>query len=207
MAATVMLAGCGGVSQGSSGSHPSTTQAVAKVAPPAPSPTQDRIFTAVSPTGTPTVKVTANADGSCWEGSLLTPRSEAWRCTVNSEIEDPCFTSGYETVVCPTGGPWTDKGVEVRLESPVSSLHGNTGQWPSGSPRIPWALQLADGSDCQLVSGATSVVDGMRQNYECRPDGLWLYGGPNRDTPVWMIFGNGANSSELTQRPVAIAWY
>ena len=207
IAGTVLLAGCGGTSHSLTASQPATTQAVAKVAP-APAPTQNRIFTAVSPSGSPTIKVTSSADGECWEGSLLTPRAEAWRCTVNNYIEDPCFTSGYETVVCPTGGPWTGAGVEVRLETPVSSLsHRNTGKWPSGASPIPWALQLADGSDCLLASGATSVVDGMRQNYECKPGGLWLYGDPDRSSPVWTIFGGSEKSSELTERPVAIAWF
>ena len=185
--------------------HTSATRATPPHA--APSLTQVEIFTGASLGGTPTVTITSRPAGSCWEGSLATPRSEAWRCTLVNEIKDPCFTSGVSTLVCPEGGPWTGAGIEIRLTQPLPRERENTGHWPSGEQAQPWALQLTDGSHCELMGGATGTVNGMRLHYECRPDQLALYGNPDRSAPVWTIYGGALNASQLTKRTIAIAWF
>jgi hypothetical protein len=198
--AGLSLAACG--TEQHTASTPTTT-----ATPAAAAATAIRIFAAVSPSGSPTVTITSRAKGSCWEGSILTPRREAWRCTVGNEIEDPCFSGEHEAVVCPTEGPWSGKGIEILLTEPLPRNHENTGRWPSGEPTQPWALELTDGSHCGLAGGATSVVDGMRLNYFCAPDKLSLYGDPDRSSPLWTIFGGPLNAAQLTQHTIAIAWF
>jgi hypothetical protein len=169
--------------------------------------TEVRIFTPVSPSATPMIKITKTADGRCWEGSLVAPRREAWRCFLGNYIEDPCFTAGYEDVICPTGGPWTGEGVEIRLSEPVSSIpKANESQQPESIN--PWALELTDGKRCIFASGATSVVDSLRQNYLCPPLGtIWLYGSPKRETAPWTIYSATSSVSQLTATTIRIVWF
>lgn len=130
-------------------------------------------------------------------------RPEAWRCTVGNEIHDPCFEAAANTVVCPLDGPWTNTGLRIALTVPLPRDRANTLQQGMGQP---WALQLADGSRCELLGGATGVVDGMRLNYACNSR-LNLYGNPDRSARPWTIFAGAENATQLTTREVTIAWY
>ncbi len=207
LAATALLvAACGGgrtktITQTVSALPASTTATTAAAA------TEVRIFTPVSPSGAPTIKITKTADGRCWEGSLVAPRREAWRCFLGNYIEDPCFTAGYEDVVCPTGGPWTGEGVEIRLSEPVTSVaSANESQQPESIN--PWALELADGKRCIFASGASSFVDSLRQNYLCLPLGTFsLYGSPKRETTPWTIYSGTTNASQLTTTTIRVVWF
>ncbi len=164
-----------------------------------------RVFTVASGPREPTIQITAKPSGRCWQGSLVAQRPDAWRCFVGNEIEDPCFTGGAASVVCPTGGPWTGSGIEIRLNQPLPTNRANTGE--EGKSRRPWALQTVGGLDCQFAAGVTSVVDGMRLNYICGSDKLWLYGEPNRSTSSWKIYGSTMNGSQLTPQNIAVAWF
>jgi hypothetical protein len=172
--------------------------------------TQVRVFAAVSAaTGAPTVRISERPRGYCWTTSESVTRS-AWRCFVGNFIHDPCFSgpstgSGPNgTVICPDAGPWSGTGIEIQLTRPLPEEASGTEEGPSG---LPWALQLVDGSNCLLLEGASSVVDGMRFNYSCKPDNLDLYGTPQRSSSLWTIYSGPADSSQLTATPIAVAWY
>lgn len=170
--AVLAAAGCGASTKTVTQTQTATSSAV-------PAATQVRIYTPVSAaTGSPTVHITARPKGYCWTTSDSVSRSAAWHCFVGNFIHDPCFTgpvtgSGH-TVVCPNSGPWSGTAIEIRLTRPLPEVAGEPAR--EGTSGLPWALQLVDGSDCQLLNGASSVVDGMRFNYTCTPDKLDLAG-------------------------------
>jgi hypothetical protein len=188
-------------------SAPAAASTITPTTTAAAAATEVRIFTPVSPSGTPTIKITKTADGRCWEGSLVAPRREAWRCFVGNDVQDPCFTAGYEDVVCPTDGPWTGEGVEIRLSEPVSSVaNANESQQPESIN--PWALELADGKRCIFASGASGFVDSLRQNYLCLPLGtVSLYGSPRRETTPWTIYSSTTSASQLTATTIKTVWF
>ena len=70
---------------------------------------------------------------------------------------------------------------------------------------IPWALELANGERCTLLTGATAVLAGERINYGCEGGGMVL-GEVNRDGPLWTVsyLAEGAFASDLVA--VAVAW-
>jgi hypothetical protein len=70
---------------------------------------------------------------------------------------------------------------------------------------IPWALELANGDRCTLLTGATAVLAGERLNYGCESGGSVL-GELDRSGPVWMVFylAKDAYASDLV--PVAVVW-
>jgi hypothetical protein len=97
----------------------------------------------------------------------------------------------------PPGVPATamDQSVPAVMPDPAET---------SGS--LPWALELADGEQCALATGATAVFAGMRVNYFCSGGGSIL-GDPDRSQPVWAVtyLAEGAVASELVE--VAVVWH
>ena len=203
------LTACGGSGRRGIVGAPSTTTSSSLTS----RETDAIIYRPVAPDGSPTIHITSTADGRCWEGSQVVLHSEAWRCIDQNEILDPCYTAGYEEVVCPTQGPWTGKGVDLHLEEPLSSFHGNTEAGTSQPTEKPWALELTDGTRCIFAQGATSVEAGLRQNYLCwrgterYPKGLSLFGEPERSPPLWTIYGGTESASQLTKHAIATAWF
>jgi hypothetical protein len=70
---------------------------------------------------------------------------------------------------------------------------------------IPWALELANGERCTLLTGATAVLAGQRLNYGCESGG-YVIGELQRDGLVWKasFLARDAHASDLL--PVAVVW-
>jgi predicted Ser/Thr protein kinase len=192
------------VSTTSSTSSTATTSSTSTTTTPVvtQAPTATRLFSVESPSGGLTVGIQQRASGSCFTGSIDLERPDAWRCTVGNTIYDPCFSLDQSHVVCPPDGPWGRTAVLVNLTAALPAS-GNTGAEAKGTP---WAIQLANGARCLLLSGASNVIAGQRLNYGCTR-GLGLYGDVNRSAPVWTIFGAGQHASSITPYAVAIVWY
>lgn len=63
---------------------------------------------------------------------------------------------------------------------------------------LPWALDLANGKRCGLLTGATAALAGMRINYGCA-DGGFVIGEVDRSQPVWVVnyYDEGTLATEL----------
>jgi hypothetical protein len=153
------------------GSHRTTIKTVTEsgtTAQPPPQATSSHIFSPFSEGGIASgVTVAKNGRGYCWEGSAADARPDAWRCFLGNFILDPCFsnetgTSGF--VVC-AESPWSSV-TKLRLTKPLPQSLAND---ESGDPTVgvPWSLKLTDGTECGLLTGATSVVAGLRISYGC----------------------------------------
>lgn len=70
---------------------------------------------------------------------------------------------------------------------------------------IPWAVELANGERCGLLTGATAVFAGQRLNYGCESGG-YVIGELQRDGLVWFasFLAKDAYASDLV--PVAVVW-
>ena len=70
---------------------------------------------------------------------------------------------------------------------------------------LPWAVELADGERCTLLTGATAVVAGMRINYGCDGGGS-IVGDLQRGPTVWTAnyYDEQAVGTELVE--VATVW-
>jgi hypothetical protein len=70
---------------------------------------------------------------------------------------------------------------------------------------IPWAVELANGERCALLTGATAAFAGQRLNYGCESGG-YVIGELQRDGLVWMasFLAKDAYASDLV--PVAVVW-
>jgi hypothetical protein len=161
------------------------------------------IYTPADPSGAPLVPLSANLAGACFTGSIVAARAEAWRCSVAHTIHDPCFEAGPNRVICPTGGPWSGSAIAISLGVPLPRNHANPTR---PNLKLPWAVQLVDGSQCLLVSGASTVVAGLRLNYMCG-NHLELYGNPDRSSALWTVFAGRDQSTILGKRPISVVWF
>jgi hypothetical protein len=102
-------------------------------------------------------------EGSCLTNSFSVRRAEAWRCTVDDQILDPCFTAADgETIVC-GAFPGTDSpGFRLKLTAalPAAAL-------PPGAPASVFMIRLADGTLCHSASGPALALNGKAVHFNC----------------------------------------
>lgn len=106
--------------------------------------------------------------GSCFSTSITVPKENAYRCTVDNSIYDPClYASDEKTLVCgydPTTG---EKGF-------VLDFTGSLPEYDFIEKPIPnsnaWIIELNDGTICSFATGATAPINNQRINYFCKPN-------------------------------------
>lgn len=114
----------------------------------------------------------ADQQGRCWTASLASGQADAWRCTLDNSIYDPCFAIPGESgsVICgasPTGAPYAFR---LRLTEPLP-------QRTVPASGRPWMVELADGVVCGFMTGATGGFEGERLSYGCT-DRWYILGDP-----------------------------
>ena len=172
--------------------------------------TQVRIFTPFNPGGDLVVglAVTSEVQGTCVGGSAASPeRPDAWRCMVDNAVLDPCFQNllGDGKALACAEDPFSANVVMLTLTSdlPDPTITGE----PDFTSSMPWAVELENGQQCTLLTGATAPVAGMRINYGCS-DGAQVVGSPDQTLPLWRVFYQTENRSlSLDQVGVTTAWY
>jgi hypothetical protein len=129
----------------------------------------------------PPTTAARQAPGSCFTSSLAATRSDAFRCTSDNEILDPCFTIPGNTsaMLCVRNPLDSSTFVQLNLTQPLPAPE------PVPAQTHPWFLQLADNTVCGFFTGATGAVNGERINYGCT-DNLDVVGLPKQDT-VWTV--------------------
>ncbi|HEY9845053.1 MAG TPA: hypothetical protein V6D03_02550 [Candidatus Caenarcaniphilales bacterium] len=175
-------------------------------AQPSRSATQIRIFTPFNTGGLNIgLAVTDRAQGTCMGGSLAAAtRPDAWRCSAGNRIYDPCFenTLGNRNVLACAEPPWTANVVLLRLTAPLPTNNNRADR----SKTLPWALELANGQRCTLLTGATGLIAGMRVNYGYA-DGSSVVGNSERTQPLWKVFFQSQRSLSLDYTEVVVAWF
>jgi hypothetical protein len=182
--------------------------ALAAEQPAAPTRTQIKLLTPFGPAGLSIgMAVTEKVNGTCFAASAASPsRPDAWRCSSGNGILDPCYQrilGDEKQLACPVGGPWPANVVLLTLTQPLSN---EPRKETNRADTLPWALELANGQRCTLMTGAMPPVAGMRINYGC-PGGFQVVGDIDRTGPVWRVFSQGEKSIALEQVDVAVAWY
>lgn len=181
----------------------------------------------------PELTVGSEDSGVCGNESLSVPgRPDAWDCigSASSAIYDPCFTDPFmlpdETgdLVC-ADSPFSTEIVRFTITEPLSyeketddpaaaAMPGMNGDGPPAAAvdeadlehgELPWALELANGERCTLLTGATAALAGDRLNYGCE-NGGYVLGDVNQDQPVWVVSYLAAGAIATTLVEVAVAW-
>lgn len=117
-------------------------------------------------------------EGSCWTSSVSTPAG--WRCMVGNSIYDPCLiaTDG-KTVVCGIDTP-DEAEFALKLTEPLPAPDA-----PADMQEVPYKIELADGTTCGFMTGATTGYDDKRLNWGCDDaDSSGIFG-DLREGTVW----------------------
>lgn len=106
--------------------------------------------------------------GSCFAPALtVNGRDDAWRCMLDNEIQDPCFTVGASRVLCGVDPTEANPGFVLELTEPLPDP-----LLDDDAPQQYWLLELADGTVCNFATGASAVsAAGERVNYLCSNGG------------------------------------
>lgn len=120
-----------------------------------------------------TVKESDLIEAKCWTMSVASFRTDAYRCMVNNEIHDPCFSLplNHSVVSCPDY-PNDDKHYfkfidtrDIETEQKHTSL--------TTDENLPWYIVLDSGVECSFITGATASIANLRMDYGCDND-MWL---------------------------------
>ena len=166
----------------------------------------------------PSVPTGDTRGGSCWSRSIAAPaRHDAFRCTVDNEIHDPCFIvpPNHDRLVCGADPALKKDGFLLKLTKPLPKISRPTRR------RDPWILKLADGSICETMTGTLPAVNGKPARWSCaihirdqvRPAGLVTTLTPGK---IWIADrypesaiatpGQAPSKVEAEKVPVKMIW-
>jgi hypothetical protein len=157
-----------------------------------PITTQSIVFDPwISPTQlSPLVHVKSRTTGQCMGQSFTSDRGDAYRCTADDFIYDPCFVTpwavygeGGSEVACPGTNP--NSIIVIRLTSPLPKYNASAGAAPN-----VWMVVLDDGEQCYSTSGSAGIVTSgnLSETFICPKSDTQLFGAVNKDSPTWKIY-------------------
>lgn len=169
----------------------------------------------------PALTVTSTEEGACtFDSSIAYSRPDAWGCTTDGGVLDPCFENAYlpsedATEVACFNTPWSSEVVMLTLTAPLQREKEAPDGTMSGAADpaeeaiqpwdLPWAVELANGDHCSLMHGTLIAMAGQIAYYGCEQGGLIL-GEIDHSQPLWTVsyVAAGAVASDLVD--VNAAW-
>lgn len=146
--------------------------------------------------------VTHTVAGECYSQSQLIVREDAWRCQAEGKFYDPCFVkagSKRMEAICPQS-PWVGDSVQINVTAPLNNEQHIALDM---SRTFPWAVELANGEQCQAVQ-SNEVYDAMPVRYRCSNQNV-LIGYLQRCKTVWSMLEktpNGVVTADFSK-----AWF
>jgi hypothetical protein len=127
-------------------------------------------------------KVTARHSGAnCSSGSEAIGAG-GYRCFAGNGVYDPCWVSSNRSYVYCLAAAWSFDVARLH----VTKGYDNHG-FSSHVTKLPWGLELANGTLCGGEQGATGVVDGKRISFGCQHVKYVLIGGVDKHNSAWRI--------------------
>lgn len=163
-----------------------------------------KIWTPLTLSGKPApgLKISKVVSGSCWEGSLSINDPNAWRCTSQNTIYDPCWVNETGTIAYYAPYPWSHTAIKIQLTKPLPYSLSNTGK-----PMTGWALQLANGQNCVVsTGGGLPIYFGVHLDYSCTQG--WAGQLRHKGSTMYVQYygGKQGGTASLKTEPVLVAW-
>lgn len=129
---------------------------------PVSATTASQRFNPYDANGAVSAPLNGHSSGSCWTSSIADPSSTTYRCMADNQILDPCFAPPHDAhpgaVAC-YSDPWSP-GTLLNLTDPLPASDPST-------RATPWALELANGAHCVVVTGTVDQVGLVDLGYSC----------------------------------------
>lgn len=162
-----------------------------------------------------TLRVEDSMTGSCWVGSLVTSRPDAWRCMSDNQILDPCFedTSSHTADLACVSDPQSGEVTVLKLTETLPEEYRNKGAVPSEDD--VWAFLLVAEEICTRSTGAgPPPIGDLYARYYCGGDpGATAYGEIDKTSEPWkVLIWRGSPTTppsspeQLEQVGVRIVW-
>jgi hypothetical protein len=137
--------------------------------------------------------------------SLTEPLQRAKDDLAEGVAPEPAAVPDQEAPRGQEGGRKGKKGHQDMLPVEAAPAPADVAETAIDPLDIPWAVELANGERCTLLTGATAVFAEQRLNYGCESGG-YVIGELQRDGLVWMasFLAKDAYASDLV--PVAVVW-
>lgn len=112
---------------------------------------------------------TITRPGFCWVNSVVISRSDVWRCMVDNNIFDPCFTTEFpDKVICGSDPSKNQPGFLLQLTRPLPKAS----KIEKPEKASVWMIELEDGNICKLYSGTMPIIHNgnnvLAVRYGCR---------------------------------------
>ncbi len=181
---------------------PATSQAALPTAVPTEPPTTPRSTVPPSASALSATKVVDYVPerpageaivAACWTNSLVVPSRAAWRCEAEGRSLEPCFVLEPGSLVCNPNPLTGERGVLVQLSQPLPRPDLIAEKMDSA-----WLLQLEDETVCNLLPGATGLVEGKRISYSCAS-------GAANDANKVMLLGDPKQGATWTVERATVA--
>ncbi|MCC6457673.1 MAG: hypothetical protein IT328_22145 [Caldilineaceae bacterium] len=169
---------------------------------------QEQISETVVMTFTPQVIPAETRAGSCFTNAISVSRADAWRCTTDNQIHDPCFqVDDAPTLVCGADPISGEEGFVLELTEPLPAVEVYE------SDRA-WLIQLGDGTICGMMTGTVPGVGDQVAPYGCADEAQsYLMEQFNTEFPLWFaqdvtfdVGENGFSIRSSVMKPVATVW-
>jgi hypothetical protein len=157
----------------------------------------------------PGIKVSQKTKGICSSASLVNPRPDAWRCNIENETLDPCFSNASGHSVACIKSPWDKTAVLITLMLPLPINKVNSENYLE---QTPWGIELDNNLRCVSNHGSkTPTLAGMESNSICFNESskitdIKFLDSFNQDLPTWLVFIKQEDLF-LEQVPINTAWY
>ncbi|NCU42016.1 MAG: hypothetical protein EOM19_04860 [Candidatus Moranbacteria bacterium] len=105
-------------------------------------------------------------NGDCWTGSIASFRRDAFRCSFDNSIVDPCFEDPYnfKSVTCPQ---YPEEEHPLILKIDAAKVEPKNQGMEDTKYNFPWYVIMYDGSTCRMITGTAIVVADKRFDYFC----------------------------------------
>jgi hypothetical protein len=154
----------------------------------APQPTvSPTLVVHLRPVGTtgkllPGYKVTHTRSGAKCSAGSESIGNAGYRCFAGNGVYDPCWVGTNRAYVYCLGEAWSFDVVRLHVTRGYSN-----GGLSSHVGTVPWGLELANGSLCGLLEGASGTVAGKRINYFCEHTKDVVVGPVDKHTKPWRV--------------------
>lgn len=109
--------------------------------------------------------------GKCWNPSIASSDSKAWRCMDDEFIHDPCFETDSGQVVCGIDSEKGEDVFELKLTEPLPERRNDDTREPSF-----WKIELENGLSCYVFTGTAGNLNNEYVYHYCPPNGYLLSG-------------------------------